>query len=200
MPDAKEATNGHTEEVLAAPPVEAHDEDDDLLTVEDPDLEGFDVDVPDEFPLGLPDDVLPDDAAIDHILSEIPDDLEERLARLEEATVAPASPSAPAAPSDEMADRIRRLEEAAQALADAELKRDAGRVRRKVSAASLGAFVAAAIPVVLQLVGALNVSPALTSTISAAAALVGAFAAGWSTPERAPSLEAQAVKGLVQSP
>jgi hypothetical protein len=183
--------NGDSTEILAttAPPAEV-DDDDDLL--DDPDLEGFDVD---GFPAALGDDELPDDAAIDHILSEIPDDLEERLARLEDAAV-PAAPTSGG--GDDIDERIKRLEEAAQALADAELKRDGRRVRRKVSAASLGALVAAAIPVVLQLVGALNLSPELTSTISAGAALVGAFAAGWTTPERSPSLEAQTVQALVK--
>ena len=191
MPDATEATNGDSTEVLAATPPPAEvDDDDDLL----------DGDAPDEFPLALPDDALPDDSAIDHILSDIPDDLAERLARLEEAGVGGGDAPAPAAPGDEMAERLNRLEQAAQALADAELKRDAGRVRRKVSAASLGAFVAAAIPVVLQLAGAFELSPELTSTISAAAALVGAFAAGWTTPERAPSLDAQTVQALVKTP
>jgi hypothetical protein len=195
VPDpTTEAHNGDSTEVLAAtaPPPAEVDDDDDLL--DDPDLEGFDVDAPDEFPIALQDDALPDDAAIDHVLSDIPDELEERLARLE-ASAAPIPGG-----GDEIDERIKRLEEAAQALADAELKRDGRRVRRKVSAASLGALVAAAIPVFLQLVGALNLSPEVTSTISAGAALVGAFAAGWTTPERAPSLDAQTVQTLVRAP
>jgi hypothetical protein len=44
------------------------------------------------------------------------------------------------------------------------------------------------VPVLLDLAGALDLSPELTSTISAGAALVGAFAAGWATPERPPTV------------
>jgi hypothetical protein len=193
VPDPTEPRNGDSTEVLAAPP--EIDDDDDLLAGDDPDLEGFDLDVPDELPPIPVDESLPDDAAIDHLLAELPDDLEERIARLEAAVDggAPAPAPAPAPASD---DRIARLEEAAKALAEAALKRDRGRVRRKVSAASIGAFVAAAIPVVLQLAGALDLSPELTSTISAAAALIGAFAAGWTTPERAPSVDVEKVQAL----
>ena len=142
MPDATEATNGDSTEALAATPPPAEvDDDDDLLDGDDPDLEGFDVDAPDEFPLALPDDALPDDSAIDHILSDIPDDLAERLARLEEAGAGGGEAPAPAAPGDEMAERLNRLEQAAQALADAELKRAtpagcAARCRRRASARS----------------------------------------------------------------
>jgi hypothetical protein len=80
--------------------------------------------------------------------------------------------------------RLRRLEEAERA-------RDRRRVRRKVKAASGGAGLAATVPVVLQLAGALHVSPEIASAIAAGAALLGAFAAGWSTPEREPSLPPQ---------
>jgi hypothetical protein len=192
VPDPTEPHNGDTTDVLT-PPAEV-DDDDDLLAVDDPDLEGFDPDMPDELPQISMDEPLPDDAAIDHLLAELPDDLEERLARLEAAVNGAAPTPAPAV--DEGDERIKRLEEAAKALAEEALRRDRGRVRRKVSAASIGAFVAAAIPVLLQLVGALDLSPELTSTISAAAALLGAFAAGWTTPERAPSVPPEAVQAL----
>jgi hypothetical protein len=194
VPDPTEPHNGDSTEILV-PPVEL-DDDDDLLAGDDPDLEGFDPDIPDELPPVAVDEPLPDDAAIDHLLAELPDDLEERIARLEAAVNGAAPAPAPAPAVDEGDERIKRLEEAAKALAEEALRRDRGRVRRKVSAASIGAFVAAAIPVLLQLVGALDLSPELTSTVSAAAALVGAFAAGWTTPERAPSVPPEAVQAL----
>src|SRR4051812_23293063 len=126
---------------------------------------------------------MPDDQAIDGLTPDlVPDDLEERLGRLE------AGANGGATAPDDIAARMLRLEQAAQALAQAERDRDGRRVRRKVSAASLGAGVAAAIPVILQLAGAFDLSPELTSTISAAAALIGAFVAGWATPERQPAL------------
>jgi hypothetical protein len=139
------------------------EEDDDLLEAGEPDL-----DEPEP---------LPDEAAVDELVGadEIGEDLAPRLGPV------------PAA-GDDLAVRLARLEQAAQALVAAQVDRDGRRVRRKVSAASIGAFAAAAIPVLLDLVGALNLSPELTSTISAGAALVGAFAAGWATPERQPSL------------
>jgi hypothetical protein len=113
-----------------------------------------------------------------------------------EADAAPA-PANGAAPDAELIARISRLEEAAQALADAELSRDGRRVKRKVKAATGGAGIAALIPFVLQIAGAYNLSPELVSGITAAVALAGAFAAGWSTPERKPSLPSSAVQSLL---
>jgi hypothetical protein len=147
------------------------EEDDELLEAGEPDL-----DEP-EPP--------PDDAAIDELFDDIgADDVGEqpRLAAFEPP------------PDDALADRLARLEQATQALVTAQADRDGRRVHRKVSAASIGAFVAAAIPVLLDLVGALNLSPEMTSTISAGAALVGAFAAGWATPERRPTLPPEVLR------
>jgi hypothetical protein len=141
------------------------EDDDDLLEDGAPDL-----DEPEP---------LPDDGAVD----ELTDDLEP-----DAVDVTPPLAAFEPAGQDELAARLTRLEAAAQALMAAQVARDGRRVHRKVSAASLGAFVAAAVPVLLDLVGALNLSPELTSTISAGAALIGAFAAGWATPERSPTL------------
>src|SRR5689334_3003015 len=106
VPDPTEPHNGDTTDVLT-PPAEV-DDDDDLLAVDDPDLEGFDLDVPDELPVLPADEPLPDDAAIDHLLAELPDDLEERLARLEAAVNGAAPAPAPAAPVvDEGDERIK---------------------------------------------------------------------------------------------
>jgi hypothetical protein len=158
-------------------------EDDDEL------LEAGEADLDDDPELDEPEpEPQPDDAAIDELMDDIgpdevgeePLDFEPRLAAFE--------PPAPAAAGDDVSERLVRLEQAAQALVAAQVDRDGRRVHRKVSAASIGAFAAAAIPVLLDLVGALNLSPEVTSTITAGAALIGAFAAGWATPERQPSV------------
>jgi hypothetical protein len=61
-------------------------------------------------------------------------------------------------------------------------------VRRKVTAATGGAGIVGLVPIVLQLAGALDVSPEVASTVAAVAAALGALAAGWATPERAAPL------------
>lgn len=81
-------------------------------------------------------------------------------------------------------ERLARLEAAAGALADAERVREQSRVRRKVTAATTGAGAVGFVPVLLQLAGALELSPALAASASTAAAALGALAAGWATPER----------------
>jgi hypothetical protein len=86
--------------------------------------------------------------------------------------------------------RLAKLEAAARALAAAELARDQKKVRRKVSAATTGAGAIGAVPIVLQLAGAFNLDPEVVATISTAAAAIGAFLAGWITPERKPALPA----------
>jgi hypothetical protein len=144
----------------------ALEDDDDLLEDGAPDLDET--------------EPAPDDAAID--------DLTDTLDPSEPVGFPPPLAAFEPAGGDDLAARLSRLELAAQALVAAQVDKDGRRVHRKVSAASLGAFLAAAIPVLLDLLGALNLSPELTSTVSAGAALIGAFAAGWATPERAPTL------------
>jgi hypothetical protein len=90
----------------------------------------------------------------------------------------------------EMEARVRRLEDAARALAVAEVARDRKRVRRKVSAATTGAGAIGAIPALLQLAGAFDLDPAIVAAGSTVLAAIGAFVAGWVTPERKPSLPA----------
>ncbi len=86
-----------------------------------------------------------------------------------------------AAPETE---RVAQLETAVKALAGQSADRESRRVRRKVTAASGGAGIVGLIPIVLQLAGALDVSPEVASTVAAVAAALGALAAGWATPER----------------
>src|SRR5262245_42103096 len=174
-------SNGHAEALLDEPPPDLDDE--------------LDADTEDDF-------VDDDDLDLDHVspvaLGGEEDD--RALALADDVSAAPAGDvTAPAsATSDaELVARIQRLEEAAQALADAEVSRDGRRVKRKVKAATGGAGIAALIPFVLQIAGAYDLSPELVSGITAAVALLGAFTAGWSTPERKPSLPSSAVQSLV---
>src|SRR3954447_12759834 len=95
-------------------------------------------------------------------------------------------------------DRLARLEAAARALAEAEVTRENGRVRRKVKAATTGAGLVGFVPVLLQLVGAFDLPPQLSSTVAAGAAILGAFAAGWATPERAPALPDATAHRLIE--
>jgi hypothetical protein len=91
--------------------------------------------------------------------------------------------------------RVVMLQDAVKQLAGAEVKREQKRVRRKVTAATGGAGAIGFIPILLQLAGALNLSPEVASTAAAAAAALGALVAGWATPEReaplAPEIAAQ---------
>jgi hypothetical protein len=170
--DPQDSTsNGHAEALLDPPTPDLDDElDDDLEELDDDDLDRVS-----PVELGGEDD----DLALD-------------------GNVTPDIAALPVPVSDaELVSRVQRLEEAAQALADAELTRDGRRVKRKVKAATGGAGIAALIPFVLQIAGAYNLSPELVSGITAAVALVGAFAAGWTTPERKPSLPSSAVQSLL---
>jgi hypothetical protein len=84
--------------------------------------------------------------------------------------------------------RVAELEAAARTLAEAEVTREGQRVKRKVTAATTGAGAVGLLPVLLELVDAISLTPSLAATASAGAAIVGAFAAGWYTPERSPAL------------
>jgi hypothetical protein len=160
-------------------------------------------DLDDELDADIEDDFVDDDLDLDRVspveLGGEEDDVD--LAATPSVVAVPAEPANGAAPAPvgdaELVARIQRLEEAAQALADAEVTRDGRRVKRKVKAATGGAGLAALIPFVLQIAGAYDLSPELVSGITAAVALVGAFTAGWSTPERKPSLPSSAVQSLV---
>jgi hypothetical protein len=172
------------------------------------------VELPDAGP-GEPEDI--DDAAADALLLEELEPVEltnghadlepfeptvdqlpdpDDALRLEDADLGddlgPALPlpaSSVAIPPDFEA-RLAKLETAARALATAELARDQKKVRRKVSAATTGAGAIGAVPILLQLAGAFDLDPEVVATISTAAAAIGAFLAGWITPERKPALPA----------
>ena len=90
----------------------------------------------------------------------------------------------PTAAAVQEPERVAQLETAVKALAGQSADRESRRVRRKVTAATGGAGIVGLIPIVLQLAGALEVSPEVASTVAAVAAALGALAAGWATPER----------------
>ena len=52
----------------------------------------------------------------------------------------------------------------------------------------------------LQLVGALNLSPELAATVSAAAATIAAFLSGYVTPERAPTVQPELASQVLKQP
>jgi hypothetical protein len=186
--DPQDSTsNGHAEALLDPP---APDVDDEL----DDDIEGLDDDA-DAVALDELDEDL--DVDLDRVSPVALGGEEDELVPAAGNVTAPAAASSGRVSDAELAARVQRLEEAAQALADAELARDGRRVKRKVKAATGGAGIAALIPFVLQIAGAFDLSPELVSGITAAVALVGAFAAGWTTPERKPSLPSTAVQSLL---
>jgi hypothetical protein len=90
-------------------------------------------------------------------------------------------------------ERVAQLETAVKTLAEQQAKRESRRLRRKVTAGTGGAGVVGLIPIVLQLAGALDVSPEVASTVAAVAAALGALAAGWATPEREAPLSPAAI-------
>lgn len=89
---------------------------------------------------------------------------------------------APAAPIEDA--RVAQLEAAVSKLAAQQVATEQQRVRRKVTAATGGAALTSFIPIALQLMGALNVTAEVASTVAAAAGALGALLAGYLTPER----------------
>jgi hypothetical protein len=80
--------------------------------------------------------------------------------------------------------RVDQLEAAVKALAAQQVAQHQQRVRRKVTAATGGAGLAALIPIGLQLLDTLNLTAEVASTVAAAAGALGALLAGYLTPER----------------
>jgi hypothetical protein len=80
--------------------------------------------------------------------------------------------------------RVDQLEAAVKTLAAQHVAQHQQRVRRKVTAATGGAGLAALVPIGLQLLDALNLSAEVASTVAAAAGALGALLAGYLTPER----------------
>ena len=80
--------------------------------------------------------------------------------------------------------RVAQLEAAVIKLSAQQAAHEQQRVRRKVTAATGGAGLASLVPIALQLMGALNVTAEVASTVAAVAAAAGALLAGYLTPER----------------
>jgi hypothetical protein len=84
--------------------------------------------------------------------------------------------------------RLARLEAVQHQVVTAAREHEAARVRRKVIASTTGAGAAGFIPLLLQLVNALSLSPEVAATVTSGVAALGALVAGYLTPDRAPVL------------
>jgi hypothetical protein len=89
---------------------------------------------------------------------------------------------------DDVEARLAHLEAVQQQVVAAARAHEAARVRRKVVASTTGAGAAGFIPLLLQLVDALKLSPQVAATVTTAVAALGALVAGYFTPDRAPVL------------
>lgn len=132
----------------------------DIDGIEGIDLDGVDLEGDlDTDDMGIEDDLLGADAVLEAAMTTLPASMPE--------------------------ERLTRLEEAARALTQAEQTREQKRVHRKVKAATTGAGAAGFVPILLGLIGALNLSPELAATAAAGASVLGSLLAGYLTPERA---------------
>jgi hypothetical protein len=125
----------------------------------------------------------------DEDIEDLGDDLD--LDDLAAASPADAVVPAPLAEDPRVADLAATVD----TLKAAAVSQEQRRVKRKVSAATGGAGLAGVIPIVLQLAGAVNLDPELASAIVGGVAVIGAFVAGWVTPERQSAIVAEALKG-----
>jgi hypothetical protein len=89
---------------------------------------------------------------------------------------------------DEFEARLERLEAIQHQVVLAARAHEAARVKRKVVASTTGAGAAGFIPLLLQLVDALKLSPQVAATVTTAVAALGALVAGYLTPDRPPVL------------
>ncbi len=109
-------------------------------------------------------------------------------------STAPAGPDAPGtdgaddAEYEEFEARLERLEAIQQQVVLAARAHEAARVKRKVVASTTGAGAAGFIPLLLELVDALKLSPQVAATVTTAVAALGALVAGYLTPDRPPVL------------
>jgi hypothetical protein len=138
----------------------AADVDLDGVDLDGVDLDGVDLEADlDTDDMGIEDDLLGADAVLEATLTALPASMPE--------------------------ERLARLEEAARVLTQAEQAREQKRVKRKVKAATTGAGAAGFVPILLDLIGALHLSPELAATAAAGASVLGSLLAGYLTPERA---------------
>ncbi|HEX6695635.1 MAG TPA: hypothetical protein VF080_02540 [Solirubrobacteraceae bacterium] len=149
---------------------------------------------------GTADIGMPDEHAADELVGDDMDAAEWAALSaplIVEQPVMPAAPDAVDAPSDDDAEdpewdefeaRLERLEAIQHQVVLAARKHEAARVKRKVVASTTGAGAAGFIPLLLQLVDALKLSPQVAATVTTAVAALGALVAGYLTPDRPPVL------------
>jgi hypothetical protein len=147
---------------------------------------------------GTADIGMPDEHATDELVGDDMDAAEwAALAgpvSAEEPVVAAAPAGAPSldgvddAEWEEFEARLERLEAIQHEVVLAARKREAARVKRKVVASTTGAGAAGFIPLLLQLVDALKLSPQVAATVTTVVAALGALVAGYLTPDRPPVL------------
>jgi len=149
---------------------------------------------------GTADIGLPDEQAADELVGDDMDAAEWAALSapliVEEPVVAavPATVDAPAADGeddaewDEFEARLEHLEAIQHQVVLAARAHEAARVKRKVVASTTGAGAAGFIPLLLQLVDALKLSPQVAATVTTAVAALGALVAGYLTPDRPPVL------------
>jgi hypothetical protein len=146
---------------------------------------------------GTADIGMPDEDATDELVGEDMDAAE--LAALdapmpmEDDPMLAASDTFDAAGPDEgewedVEARLARLEAVQHQVVTAAREHEAARLRRKVVASTTGAGAAGFIPLLLQLVNALTLSPEVAATVTSGVAALGALVAGYLTPDRAPVL------------
>jgi hypothetical protein len=149
---------------------------------------------------GTADIGMPDEHATDELVGDDMDAAEWAALAAPISTEDPVTPAAPAtveAPTLDGADdadyqefeaRLERLEAIQHQVVLAARAHEAARVKRKVVASTTGAGAAGFIPLLLQLVDALKLSPQVAATVTTAVAALGALVAGYLTPDRPPVL------------
>jgi hypothetical protein len=147
---------------------------------------------------GTADIGMPDELAADELVGDDMDAAEWAALDTTIPIEDPAAMAAPvAAPPSEGWDdsewedfeaRLEKLEAIQHQVVLAARAHEAARVKRKVVASTTGAGAAGFIPLLLQLVDALSLSPQVAATVTTAVAALGALVAGYLTPDRPPVL------------
>jgi hypothetical protein len=138
---------------------------------------------------GTADIGMPDEAAADELVGDDADPAEwEAMDPAANGHYTGAFVARDDAELQQLEARLEQLERVQREVVRTAREREASRVRRKVVASTTGAGAAGFVPILLQLVDALHLSPELAATVTSAVAAVGALVAGYLTPERSPVL------------
>jgi hypothetical protein len=136
---------------------------------------------------GTADIGIPDEEAADELVADDADAAE--WAALDGRSTGNGTyPAADEPDWEDVEARLERLERIQREVVRTAREREAARLRRKVVASTTGAGAAGFIPILLQLVNALSLSPEVAATVSSAVAALGALVAGYLTPDRPPVL------------